>query len=146
MRGLAHGILREGRMSALFESRICFVFEESRLTESICQKLRRISNLGALCHSRKLRVQILDCLHPVEEMQATDEGWRNDQGGIGVAKEVANQEPRPVAYGGGHEVQVGSEPGKRHLRTPRLRDLLTSVIDDVLQLAVGQPVLMRQVD
>ena len=126
-RGLPHRTLRKGRMTAFLEPCVGLVFEKARLTQPIGQKLSRISNLGIPRQPGKLRLQVEACLHAIEKEQATDEEWRNDQGGIGVSETVANQEPRSLTDRRGHKVQIGSKPGKNHLPAPALENLWGTV-------------------
>jgi hypothetical protein len=105
-------------MTALFESRTHFVFEEAGLTEAIGQKLRCIADLAGPCQSCELRMQVEARSHAVEEQQAPDQGRGNDQNSIGILKTVANQEPWLAAYVRGHEIQVKSKLRKDHHAAP----------------------------
>lgn len=98
MKGFPHRALNKRGMTAFLDLRVSLVFEKSRIPQGIDKIWDRISYLRPSGQSGQLRMEICVCAHSIKKLKTADQKRGNDQRCIGVAKGVANQQPRPVAH------------------------------------------------
>ena len=106
---IAHRGGDEGGLSRRLASSERLVFQESGAPQGVREVAQQGKDvvLSGQLHERRLEIELV--VIAVEEGEERHERRRDDQDLVAVEQGVANQEPRPVGDGRGHEIESGPE-------------------------------------
>ena len=111
---LPHRSCNKGSNTTLFYGDVVFILKKARLIQRAEQILRHRTGVAGAQHASKLAFQITFRVNPIEELQAGDEWWRDDELLLRIAEKITNKEARTVGDRGKHDVQISSQARENH--------------------------------